>query len=181
MDSNSHVVSGTFENRSDAERAINELRQFGIDENAISIISHNDHSGSTSSSNTVDDDSDNTGSGLAKGVGVGAGVGALFGLAALAIPGVGPFIAAGALANVLGGTAGAVAAGAIVGGTAGGISGAMMNYGVSEEDAKYYEERVNKGDVFVSVDTRETSIPRDRIWDVFQRYNATTASRQMAN
>lgn len=179
---NQNIISAVFDSRAGAERAISDLRAAGVSESAVSIIAKRDGDNATTTdgAGTVRDDGDGTGSGVAKGLGIGAGVGALFGLAALAIPGVGPFIAAGALAQTFGAAGGAVAAGAIVGGTAGGLSGALMNYGVSEEDSRYYEERIGSGGVFVSVDTSDASIDSDKAWDILARAGGHSASRQPA-
>src|SRR4051812_43347646 len=95
---NSSIVSTVFDSRADAERAVAQLRSAGVSESAISIVAQNDGAATTTTAGTVE----HHGDGVATGLGVGAGVGALFGLAALAIPGVGPFIAAGALANAFG-------------------------------------------------------------------------------
>jgi hypothetical protein len=85
----------------------------------------------------------------AKGAAAGAGAGLLFGLAALAIPGVGPFITAGALASALGTTGGALAAGAIVGGTSGAIAGGLSKAGYSREESQFYGPAVERGGVRV--------------------------------
>jgi hypothetical protein len=85
--------------------------------------------------------------GAAAGAGTGALIGGtlgwLAGIGALAIPGIGPFIAAGPIVAAL---AGAGAAGAL-----GGITGALIGYGVPEIEAKRYEGRVRKGGILVSV------------------------------
>jgi hypothetical protein len=65
-------------------------------------------------------------------------------LAALAIPGVGPFITAGALATALGTTGGALAAGAIVGGTSGAIAGGLSKAGYSKDEAEFYGPAVER-------------------------------------
>lgn len=178
------IVSAIFDDRSEAEQAVSELRSAGIPDKAISIVAQ--HEGSTTATASdgggrIDDDADTKGSGIGKGIGVGAGVGALFGLAALAIPGVGPFITAGALASTLGATGGTIAAGAIVGGTAGGLSGALMKYGVSEEDSRYYEERIGKGGVFVSVDAAEAEIEPSEAEEILFSHGGHSASRSRAN
>lgn len=149
-----NIVSAVFDTQAHAEQAISQLRASGVPDSALSIVAQHAGDMNTGSAHTTDvSDHDNKASGTTKGLTIGAGVGALFGLAALAIPGVGPFVTAGVLANVLGTTGGAIAAGAIVGGTAGSLAGALMDYGVSEQDARYYEERVNQGGVFVAVET----------------------------
>ncbi|HEY5712145.1 MAG TPA: hypothetical protein VIT38_09630 [Allosphingosinicella sp.] len=172
------VVSAVFDSRSEAERAVAQLRSAGVSESAISVIAQSETGTTTNDgSGTIVDDGDGVGSGLAKGLGVGAGVGALFGLAALAIPGIGPFVAAGALANTLGAAGGAIASGAIVGGTAGGITGALTNYGISDDDARYYETRLNDGGVFVSVDTDGSAITAESASDILYGAGGHSASR----
>nr|MDQ2688522.1 hypothetical protein [Armatimonadota bacterium] len=105
------------------------------------------------------------------------GVGALFGLAALAIPGVGPFITAGFLAHALGVTGGAVAAGAIVGGTSGALANAFTNAGYDEHEARYYGNAVEQGGVFVAVDAADSNMTADQVRSVLTQnggrlYNA---------
>ena len=85
--------------------------------------------------------------GAMKGAGTGAAIGGVLGLvagvASLAIPGVGPIIAAGPIASAL--------AGAGIGAAAGGIIGALANVGVPEEHAHYYAEGVRRGGTLVTV------------------------------
>jgi hypothetical protein len=80
--------------------------------------------------------------GVAGGV-VGGALGWLAGIGALAIPGVGPFIAAGPIMAALGGAA--------VGGTVGGITGALVGMGIPEYEAKRYEGKIKEGNVLISV------------------------------
>jgi len=79
----------------------------------------------------------------AAGVGIGSLAGLLVGMAGLAIPGVGPFIAAGPLAGAL--------SGLIAGGAAGGIIGALSTVGVTEEYAREYASRIEQGQTLISV------------------------------
>jgi hypothetical protein len=173
---NSSIISSVFDSRDEAERAVAQLRSAGVSESAISIVAQ--QGGSTTSTTVVGGDTVHEDHSVAKGLGVGAGVGALFGLAALAIPGVGPFIAAGALANAFGAAGGAIAAGAIVGGTAGGLTEALTSHGVSTEDARYYEDRVSQGGVFVSVDTANAGIDPERAEDILYSAGGHSANRQ---
>jgi hypothetical protein len=76
---------------------------------------------------------------------VGGALGWLVGIGALAIPGVGPFIAAGPIMAALGGAA--------VGGAVGGIAGALVGLGIPEYEAKRYEGKVHDGNVLISVHT----------------------------
>ncbi|MDB5671285.1 MAG: hypothetical protein JWO25_2244 [Alphaproteobacteria bacterium] len=168
----SSIVSTVFDSRAEAERAITQLRTAGVAESAISIVAQHDGSATTTTGDGVHDEH-----GVARGLGVGAGVGALFGLAALAIPGVGPFIAAGALANAFGAAGGAIAAGAIVGGTAGGLTNALTSHGISAEDSAYYEDSITKGGVFVSVDTDNAGIDPQTAEDILYSAGGHSATR----
>ena len=116
-------------------------------------------------------DASDAGKGALSGAAVGAGVGALFGLAALAIPGVGPFITAGALASALGTTGGAVAAGAIVGGTSGGIAGALSHWGLNEAESKYYAGEIERGGTYVGVDVANSNLTESEVRAAFDRFN----------
>jgi len=81
--------------------------------------------------------------GAGTGVVLGGAMGWLLGVGALAIPGLGPFIAAGPIMAAL--------AGAGVGGTVGGITGALIGMGIPEYEAKRYEGRVKDGGILISV------------------------------
>ena len=151
-------VTAVFDDRTQAERAIAELRRTGISDKDISIVSRRPDDVEVKGG-AVDD---SAGERIGKGALAGAGVGTLFGLAALAIPGVGPFITAGALASALGATGGAVAAGAIVGGTSGALAGAFSKAGYSKEEAEYYGSTVERGGVVVAVETDDMSTERLR-------------------
>ena len=124
-------VTAVFDDRTQAERAIAELRRRGIPDSEMSIVSRRpddvDVTGRAAD--------DTTGERVGKGALAGAGVGTLFGLAALLIPGVGPFVTAGVLASALGATGGAIASGAIVGGTSGALgptAGGGCKYGTCD-------------------------------------------------
>ena len=92
-----------------------------------------------------------TTTGVAAGGMIGGTLGLLAGIGALAIPGVGPFIAAGPIMGAL--------AGLGVGGAVGGLVGALVGMGIPEYEAKRYEGRVKEGGVLLSVhcDTSERS------------------------
>jgi uncharacterized protein (TIGR02271 family) len=105
----------------------------------------------------------------------GGAVGALLGIAALAIPGVGPLAAAGAIAASAVPEAAALGAG--VGALAGGVSGLLKKHGVSEEDAHYYEGRINDGGVFLSVDTSDGAISPSAAQDILTRNGGHSASQ----
>lgn len=157
---NKNIVAAVFDDHDRAEKAIHELRDAGVPDSAISVIrAHQDdddnrREGDRDRTTTVDD-GDNKATGTTKGIITGGAVGAIAGLGALLIPGVGPFIAAGALAETLGVAGSAAVASGAVGATAGGLTGALVDYGVSREHAEYYEKRVREGGTFVAVDTSD--------------------------
>jgi hypothetical protein len=171
-----NLVSAVFDSHSEAERAITELRSAGVRDSALSIVHQQDGKNMTSDgSGSSNDDDDGNKSGLVKGLIGGGAVGAALGIAALAIPGVGPLAAAGAIA------ASAVpegaAIGAALGAAGGGLSGYLSNHGVDEEDSRYYEERIKTGGVFVSVDTTDAGIDAETAREILYRSGGHSASR----
>ena len=165
------IASAVFDNHPDAERAVTDLRSAGIPDRHISMLRRDeDHP----------EHADTKASGAAKGAGVGAGVGAVAGLAALAIPGVGPFLAMGAVAEAIGVIGSAAATSAVVGAAAGGIAGALMHYGVSEEEARYYDERLREGGTWVGVDTSDPAIDHDAVEQILYKAGGHSASRRSA-
>jgi hypothetical protein len=98
---------------------------------------------------------------------VGGAFGWLVGIGALAIPGVGPFIAAGPIMAALGGAA--------VGGAVGGIAGALIGLGIPEYEAKRYEGKIKGGNVLISVHT-ENSDEIKRAKQIFEQAGAEDIS-----
>jgi len=101
------------------------------------------------------------------GMGVGGALGLLAGIGALAIPGVGPLIAAGPIMAAL--------SGAAVGGATGGLIGGLIGLGIPELEAKQYEGKVRAGNILISVHT-EKSDERSRAKDVLEKFGATDVS-----
>src|ERR671919_874207 len=105
--------------------------------------------------------------GAATGAGTGGVLGGVFGwlvgIGSLAIPGVGPFIAAGPIMAAL--------AGAGVGAAVGGLSGALIGLGIPEYEAKQYEGKIKEGNMLISVHS-ENSDERARAKDIFERAGA---------
>jgi uncharacterized protein (TIGR02271 family) len=170
---NDRIVSAVFDNRSEAEAAARDLRQAGVPDSALSVIARHDQSGGDFGDANTEEVKDK-GSGALKGALAGGGVGALLGIAALAIPGVGPLAAAGAIAGSAIPEAAGIGAG--VGALTGGLSGLLAKHGVSEEDAGYYEDRINQGGTFLSVDTGAAGIGAEQIRDILHRNGGHNAS-----
>jgi hypothetical protein len=105
--------------------------------------------------------------GAATGAGAGGVLGGtlgwLAGIGALAIPGLGPFIAAGPIMAALGGAA--------VGAATGGLTGALVGYGIPELEAKQYEGKLRTGNILLSVHT-EDGKQVSQVKDIFKRHNA---------
>jgi len=169
---NQNLVSAVFDDRAEAERALAELRAAGVGDGAISIVGR--HDGKTVTTDGSGEDMGDT-KGFVAGIAGGAGVGALLGIAALAIPGVGPLAAAGAIASTA--IPGAAATGALLGAAAGGLTKILTDHGVGEEDAAYYEERITGGGTFVSVDTEEAGLNPQSASDILYRNGGHSASR----
>ena len=148
---NENLVSAVFDSQTEAERAVSEIRNAGVSDSAISVIAQNGGKNTTTDGSGAEAATDVIGK-----TALGAGAGTLLGIAALAIPGVGPLVAAGAIASAA--IPGAALTGAAVGAAAGGLTGLLTDHGVDRDDAGYYEERVNNGGVFVSVDTKDAGL-----------------------
>ena len=104
--------------------------------------------------------------GVAGGV-TGGVLGLLVGIGTLAIPGVGPFIAAGPIMAALGGAA--------IGGTTGGVIGGLIGLGIPEFEAKRYEERLRSGNFLIAVDA-DDSDQKDRAKEIFKQMGAEDVS-----
>jgi len=98
---------------------------------------------------------------------VGGALGWLAGIGALAIPGLGPFIAAGPIMATLGGAA--------VGGAAGGVTGALIGYGMPEYEAKVYEGKIRDGNILLSVHTEDGDEVK-AAKEIFTRHGAEDVS-----
>jgi hypothetical protein len=105
--------------------------------------------------------------GVSTGAAIGGGLGWLAGIGALAIPGVGPLIAAGPIM--------AAVTGAAVGGTVGGFSGALIGLGMPEFEAKQYEGKIRGGNVLISVHS-EDAAETARAKEVFHEAGAEDIS-----
>jgi len=165
-------IVGIFDHRSDAESAVRELIDNGFSRNDISLIAGNASGDYTHTAASSGEGMSSTAAGASTGAVVGGLGGLLVGLGALAIPGIGPVIAAGPLATTL--------LGAGVGAAAGGLIGALVDVGVPEEEAGYYAEGIRRGSTLVSVRTEDEMII-DRAANIFERHNAVDIDRRVAD
>lgn len=130
------------------ENGVDALRQAGFRSTDISVL-FPDNRGTKDfahEKNTKAPEGAATGAG--SGMVIGGALGWLAGIGALAIPGLGPFIAAGPIMGLLGGMG--------AGGAIGGIAGALIGMGIPEYEAKRYEGRIREGGVLLSVHCDES-------------------------
>ncbi|MGW9333430.1 hypothetical protein [Bosea sp. NPDC055594] len=127
------TITRSYDDYAVATAVVEDLGRAGFSDSEISVIGPRNDDG----------DDSNAGEGAGIGAGVGGAAGLLAGLGMIAIPGIGPVVAAGWLA--------ATAAGAAAGAAAGGIIGAMTSAGVDEREAHVYAENVRRGGSVVSV------------------------------
>jgi uncharacterized protein (TIGR02271 family) len=154
---NRNTVVGVFDNRDQADRAVEELRRLGFRDDQIGYAMRG-------ADNTV---AEGTGNAAGEGLATGAVIGGLVGAAAaLLIPGIGPVVAGGVLASVLGGAA--------VGAAAGGILGALVGMGIPEEEATYYESEFQAGRILVTVQANGRTAEAREVMRRFGAYDIET-------
>jgi hypothetical protein len=151
------TISRLYDSYADAERAVARLESAGVAHSDISIVANNSDnwfSGDRKDRDRdgVDDRAESAGKGAGIGAGLGGAAGLLAGLGLLAIPGLGPVVAAGWLAST--------AVGAAAGAATGGIVGALTEAGISKEDAHAYAEGVRRGGTLVSARVAEADRAR---------------------
>lgn len=149
------------------ERIVSDLKAAGFSNNDISVLLP-DKTGDRDAGHEKHTKSpEGTAIGGTLGIGTGAVLGWLAGIGTLAIPGLGPFIAAGPIMAAL--------SGAALGAAAGGLTGALVGLGIPEYEAKRYEGKIQGGNALISVHT-ETSEARETVEDIFERANAEDIS-----
>jgi hypothetical protein len=158
---------GIYKTQAGAEQAVDALKQAGFRNTDISaLLPENEGTKDFAhEKNTKAPEGAATGAGT--GAVVGGTLGWLAGIGALAIPGVGPLIAAGPIVAAL--------AGAGVGGTVGGLTGALVGMGIPEYEAKRYEGRVKEGGILLSVHC-DSSDWTKKAKDILERTGAEDVS-----
>lgn len=152
------AVVGLVESYKEASKIVTKLHEAGFASKNISAL-YPDKIGATDAAREqTTHAAEGTVAGAAAGGTLGGTIGLIAGIAALAIPGAGPFLAIGPILAAMGG----VAAGAAVGGLAGGLVG----MGLPEKEAKGYEEKIRRGHVLLSVHTG-SSEQRERAQSLF--------------
>ncbi len=143
------VITRLFDTYEHATQAVADLEVNDVPHRAISLVANNSDNRYDNSVAQIDEAdpndavADGAGTGASVGTVIGGGAGLLAGLGMLAIPGVGPVVAAGWLV--------ATALGAGVGAASGGLLGSLVGAGVSETDAHVYAEGVRRGGTLVTV------------------------------
>jgi len=140
-------ASAIFDTQEEAQRAVSDLRSAGVSDSDLSVIAQH---GRTTTASTGDGEiTDEHHRNVLRGILGGGALGAGLGIAALAIPGVGPLAAAGAIAAAAAPEAAAIGAG--IGALTGTLNEVLTKHGVNDEDAKYYGDRLKSGGVIVTV------------------------------
>jgi len=165
-------LGGIFEKENEAINVINRLKEIGYDEDDITVVAKDDDL-----MDRIDDetDVDTKSEGDDHKIATGAAIGGTFGgiatalpaLGLLAIPGVGPILAAGPIAGILGGV--------ITGGIAGGIVGGLVKLGVREEKAEEYKRQIEQGKIIVLVENRDDM--RDDVHETYRQNNSVMDGR----
>jgi hypothetical protein len=137
------AVFGIYRDQMSVERAVDELRQQGFRNTDISVLFPENQGTKDFAHEKHTKAPEGAATGAASGAVVGGGLGWLAGIGALAIPGLGPFIAAGPIVAAL--------AGAGAGSVVGGLTGALVGMGIPEYEAKRYEGRIKEGGILLSV------------------------------
>ena len=173
------TISRLYNNYGDARRAVRDLEAAGVKHGDISVIASNaegwydKNKGDTYPDRDLDgkdDRAEAAGAGAGLGAVAGGTVGALTGLGLMAIPGVGPVVAAGWLVSTL--------AGAAAGAATGGVLGALTQAGISDDDAHVYAEGLRRGGAVVSA--RVADQEAARLQSVMDRSAVRIADRAAA-
>ncbi|MGO4670229.1 hypothetical protein [Bosea sp. 2RAB26] len=134
------TITRSYDTYQQAESVVRKLKDAGVADSDISLVGRH-----------ADADESHAGEGAGVGGLIGGAAGLLAGLGLIAIPGIGPVVAAGWLA--------ATAAGAATGAVAGGLVGALTGSGVDENDAHYFAETVRRGGSVVAVRATDEQAP----------------------
>ncbi len=151
-----NAVYAIFKDRNSVEKAVNSLRSSGFRQSDISVLFPDRETTTQFAHDKATKAPEGATTGTAAGAILGGTLGWLVGMGSLAIPGIGPVIAAGPIMAAL--------AGIGVGGAVGGMTGALIGIGIPEYEAKRYEGLVKDGGILVSVhcdDSNWTKLAKD--------------------
>ncbi|ANE48151.1 low temperature-induced protein [Paenibacillus swuensis] len=159
-----HIV-GAFSTRDEAISAIEDLKRLGYNSDDISVVSRNQDHLETITEETGSRVPEGMATGAATGGVIGGVAGLLAGIGLLAIPGVGPILAAGPIAATL--------TGAAVGAGAGTLVGGLIGLGIPEDEAERYNEYVDNDKLLVLVDVEPER--QAGVYDIFRTHGALNA------
>lgn len=157
------AVFGITSTQAQAERIADALRVAGFTGNDISVLFPDKGGTRDFAYEKHTKAPEGAAAGAGTGGVLGGGLGWLVGIGSLAIPGLGPFIAAGPIMAALGGAA--------VGAAVGGLTGALVGMGIPELEAKQYEGKIREGNILISVHTDDSN-ERSRAKDILKREGA---------
>jgi len=159
-----NTIVGVFEDRRHADQAVADLKKAGFRDDQIGIAMR--HTEASTESGAGQDEG-HAGTGAVAGILTGLGLGALAGLGVLSgvIPVIGPAIA--------GGTLGIILSNAAAGAAIAGLAGALIGYGIPEEEAQYYQGEFESGRTIVTVHGDGRA---DEAWSILRRHGAYNMS-----
>ncbi|HKM39310.1 MAG TPA: general stress protein [bacterium] len=152
----SKTVIGVFSREDSAKHAVQELRASGFGTNEISIIARDRQSDSGEA--TMSEDGNLT-TGVTTGGILGGIAGLAAGVGALAVPGIGPLVAAGPLTGIISGAA------------TGGIAGGLVDWGIPTDRSDFYEGKVREGRILTTIRTEEHKV--DEAASILRHHGAT--------
>ena len=161
------AVFGIYRDRTSVENAVDVLRQEDFRNTDISVLFPENQGTKDFAHEKNTKAPEGAATGAGSGAVIGGTLGWLTGIGALAIPGVGPFIAAGPIVAAL--------AGVGVGGAIGGIAGALIGLGIPEYEAKRYEGRIKEGGILLSVHCDDSNWTK-RAKEILERTGAQDVS-----
>jgi len=161
------AVFGIYRDRTSLENAVDVLRQEDFRNTDISVLFPENQGTKDFAHEKNTKAPEGAATGAGSGAVIGGTLGWLTGIGALAIPGVGPFIAAGPIVAAL--------AGVGVGGAIGGIAGALLGLGIPEYEAKRYEGRIKEGGILLSVHCDDSNWTK-RAKEILERTGAQDVS-----
>lgn len=182
------TMIAVFDSRAHAREAVEALFESGFSQAEVSLMANNTNqpealdpyrhpgaselaAGLSDRDNSISPSEHTSAKGVVAGGVLGGLAGLLLGLGTMAIPGVGPVIAAGPIATMLVGAAGGAAIGGIV--------GALIEMGVPEEDAHVYSEALRRGSTMVAVTGPETKV--DMVSEIFRRFHPIDLKQRAEN
>ncbi|OXM84218.1 general stress protein [Paenibacillus rigui] len=165
---NHQKIVGVFQTEREAIQAVDALKRQGYRPEEISIVARDKDNAAHIQKETGTKAPEGLAAGAATGGVLGGTAGLLAGLGILAIPGIGPILAAGPIAATLTGLA--------VGAGAGGLVGGLVGLGIPEDEANRYNDYVKNGHILVLVDAHADRTRNDTVYDAFRTNNSLNAN-----